>query len=71
MVKNTLWATTAVLGLFSIAHVLIAIGHALQTGPDRESVLAPVVTAVVSGGVALWTMRQARRASGPPTERPS
>lgn len=67
--KFTMWATAALLAFFSVMHVFVTYEHVRQVGPHRESVLTPALTALLAGGLALWAMRRARRASATPNER--
>ena len=58
--KTFLWIAGIILTLFSASHVFIAFEHARQTGPQRESVIAPVVIALLAAGLAVVIFRRAR-----------
>ena len=59
--KLLLWCAAVVLLAFSAMHVFITFEHWRAIGPKQESVLAPAVLALLTAGVGLRAIRQARR----------
>jgi hypothetical protein len=59
--KLALWFTGLMLALFAGMHIFIAFEHWHQVGPDRESVVGPVLTALVTASLAVWVLLRASR----------
>lgn len=55
------WVAGLMLALFAAMHVFIAFEHWRQVGPQQESVIAPVLVALVAASLAIWIIRRASR----------
>jgi hypothetical protein len=58
--KPLLWFSAVLLLAFSAMHIFITYEH-WRESPQRESVLAPALLALVTAALALWLIRLARR----------